>query len=69
MRGDATDGQAVGDGVQHDAVNESRRQTQRLLARFGREVDFARLDGMIAANMTKVGRFTLNAIERESGQV
>ena len=40
------------------------RQAQGLLARFGHEVDFARLDGMSAADMVKGGRFTLDSIEQ-----
>ena len=50
----------MGNGVQHDLVHEYRRQAHGLLARLGQEVevDFARLDGMIAADMAKGGRFT-----------
>lgn len=47
------------DGVQHDPVYEYQRQTKGLLARFGHEADFARLDRMIGSDMARGRRLTL----------
>ena len=63
-RGGAGDGELWGTGCSTIRCTSTGGQAQGLLARFDHEVDFARLDGMIAADMAKGGRFTLNDIER-----
>ena len=54
----------LGDGMQHDPVHEYRRQAQRLIGRYGYETDLPKMDGMIAADMARGGRFTQDDIER-----
>jgi hypothetical protein len=55
----------VGYGSQHDdPLEEYRRQAKHLMQRYGNQVDFSRLDWMIATDMAKSGRFTLHDIER-----
>jgi hypothetical protein len=53
-----------GYGSQYDPVKEYQRQAQRLMQRYGKEADFSRLDGMIATDMAKSGRFTVQDIEK-----
>jgi hypothetical protein len=48
----------------HDPVKEYQRQAQRLMQRYGKEADFSRLDWMIATDMAKSGRFTVQDIEK-----
>ena len=48
----------------YDPVREYQRQALRLLQRYGQEVDFSRLDWMIATDMAKSGRFTAQDIEK-----
>jgi hypothetical protein len=56
--------QTGGYGSQYDPVKEYQRQAQRLMQRYGKEADFSRLDWMIATDMAKSGRFTVQDIER-----
>lgn len=51
-------------GSPYDPVTEYQRQAQRLMKRYGKDVDFSRLDWMIATDMAKSGRWTLEQIER-----
>lgn len=53
-----------GHGSHHDPVQEYCRQAQRLMQQYGKEADFSRLDWMIATDMAKSGRFTVQDIER-----
>ena len=53
-----------GYGSQYDPVKEYQRQAQRLMQRYGKEADFSRLDWMIAMDMAKSGRFTVQDIEK-----
>lgn len=53
-----------GYGSQYDPVQEYQRQAQRLLKRYGPQADFSRLDWMIATDMAKSGRFTVQDIEK-----
>lgn len=48
----------------HDPLGEYRRQLKRLLGRYGASADLSRLDWMIATDMAKSGRFTVQDIER-----
>jgi hypothetical protein len=52
------------DYSRHDPSEEYIRQAQRLLQRYGSNVDFSRLDWMIAISMAKSGRFTIQDIEK-----
>lgn len=45
-------------------LHEYKKQAQRLLARFGEGADLSRMDWMIATDMAKSGRFTVQDIER-----
>jgi truncated hemoglobin YjbI len=47
-----------------DPVREYQQQAQRLMARYGDGADFSRLDWMIAQDMAKSGRFTVQDIQR-----
>lgn len=51
-------------GSPYDPVTEYQRQAQRLMKRYGKDVDFSRLDWMIATDMAKSGRWTLEQIEK-----
>ena len=51
-------------GSQNDPVKEYQRQAQRLMLRYGKEADFSRLDWMIATDMAKSGRFSVDGIEK-----
>lgn len=53
-----------GYGSPYDPVKEYQRQAQRLMQRYGKEADFSRLDWMIATDMAKSGRFTVQDIEK-----
>lgn len=53
-----------GYGWMSDPGHEYQRQAQRLLKRYGPQADFSRLDWMIATDMAKSGRWTLEQIER-----
>ena len=55
--------QSARPGVGQDPIREYQRQAQRLLARYGADVDLSRVDWMIATDMAKSGRFTLQDIE------
>ena len=48
----------------HDPIREYQRQAQRLMAKYGAEADLSRMDWMIAQDMAKGGRFTVQDIER-----
>jgi len=48
----------------YDPIKEYQRQAQRLMQRYGKEADFSRLDCMIATDMAKSGRFTVQDIEK-----
>lgn len=56
-----------------DPGHEYQRQAQRLMQRYGKQVDFSRLDWMIATDMAKSGRFSAEgiaqAIEQHSPEV
>jgi hypothetical protein len=45
-------------------VREYQRQAQRLMGRYGEGADLSRMDWMIAADMAKSGRFTVQDIEK-----
>ena len=45
-------------------LHEYQKQAQRLLKRFGEGADLSRMDWMIATDMAKSGRFTVQDIER-----
>jgi hypothetical protein len=47
----------------YDPIAEYQKQAQRLLSRYGSNVDFSRMDWMIATDMAKSGRFTAQDIE------
>ena len=57
-----------GYGSQYDPVKEYQRQAQRLMQRYGKEADFSRLDWMIATDMAKGGRFSVEGIAMAIGQ-
>lgn len=48
----------------HDPVREYQKQAVRLLDRFGEGADLSRVDWMIAQDMAKSGRFTVQDIEK-----
>ncbi|WP_409032650.1 RepB family DNA primase [Janthinobacterium sp. CG_23.3] len=48
----------------HDPVREYQKQAVRLLERFGEGADLSRVDWMIAQDMAKSGRFTVQDIEK-----
>jgi len=48
----------------HDPIREYQKQAQRLLGRFGDGADLSRMDWMIATDMAKGGRFTVQDIEK-----
>lgn len=48
----------------HDPVQEYQRQAQRLVTKYGDGADLSRMDWMIAQDMAKSGRFTVQDIER-----
>lgn len=62
-----------GYGWRTDPGHEYQRQAQRLMQRYGKQVDFSRLDWMIATDMAKSGRFSAEgiaqAIEQHSPEV
>lgn len=71
---EALDGyKSPGHGWMSDPGHEYRKQAQRLMQRYGKEADFSRLDWMIATDMAKSGRFSVDgiakAIEQHSPQV
>ena len=47
-----------------DPVKEYQRQAHRLIQRYGEDIDFSRLDWMIAQDMAKSGRFAVEGIEQ-----
>lgn len=51
-----------GYGWMSDPGHEYQRQAQRLLKRYGPQADFSRLDWMIATDMAKSGRFSVDGI-------
>jgi hypothetical protein len=51
-------------GNRYDPVQEYQRQAKRLLARYGRDADFSRLDWMIATDMAASGHWLARDIER-----
>lgn len=48
----------------YDPAKEYQRQAQRLMEKYGDGVDLSRMDWMIAQNMAKGGRFTVQDIEK-----
>lgn len=62
-----------GHGWHSDPGHEYQRQAQRLMQRYGKSADFSRLDWMIATDMAKSGRFSVQgiaqAIEQHSPEV
>jgi len=48
----------------HDPIREYQRQAQRLMAKYGDGADLSRMDWMIAQDMAKGGRYTLQDIEK-----
>ena len=48
----------------HTPTQEYQKQAQRLLVRFGDGADLSRMDWMIAQDMAKSGRFTVQDIEK-----
>lgn len=48
----------------HDPVREYQRQAQRLMGRYGDDADLSRMDWMIAQDMAKSGRFSVQDIEK-----
>ena len=48
----------------HDPIREYQRQAQRLMAKYGDGADLSRMDWMIAQDMAKGGRFTVQDIEK-----
>ena len=57
-----------GHGWMSDPGHEYRKQAQRLMQRYGKEADFSRLDWMIATDMAKGGRFSVEGIATAIGQ-
>jgi hypothetical protein len=47
-----------------DPIQEYQRQAQRLVGKYGAGADLSRMDWMIATDMAKSGRFTVQDIER-----
>ena len=58
---EALQGAPMGQGV-HNPLREYQKQSQRLLTRFGEGADLSRMDWMIATEMAKSGRFTVQDI-------
>lgn len=60
-------------GSRRDPDQEYQRQAKNLLERYGKEVDFSRVDWMIATDMAKSGRYSAGgiakAIEKHSPHV
>ncbi|MBW4049674.1 MAG: DNA topoisomerase [Proteobacteria bacterium] len=54
--------QAASPGAGEDPIQEYQRQAQRLLSKYGNDADLSRVDWMIATDMAKSGRFTLQDI-------
>uniref|UniRef100_D5X3W5 DNA topoisomerase n=1 Tax=Thiomonas intermedia (strain K12) TaxID=75379 RepID=D5X3W5_THIK1 len=54
--------QSARPGAGRDPIQEYQRQAQRLLAQYGADADLSRVDWMIATDMAKSGRFTLQDI-------
>lgn len=52
----------------HDPLREYQRQAQRLMAKYGDSTDLSRMDWMIAQDMAKSGRFTVQDIEKGIGE-
>jgi len=48
----------------YDSAKEYQRQAQRLMAKYGDGADLSRMDWMIAQDMAKGGRFTVQDIEK-----
>lgn len=48
----------------HDPTKEYQRQAQRLMAKYGDDADLSRMDWMIAQDMAKGGRFTVQDIQK-----
>ena len=48
----------------YDPIKEYQRQAQRLMAKYGDGADLSRMDWMIAQDMAKGGRFTVQDIEK-----
>lgn len=48
----------------HDPIREYQRQAQRLVTKYGDGADLSRMDWMIAQDMAKSGRFTVQDIEK-----
>ncbi|SIR91892.1 RepB DNA-primase [Janthinobacterium sp. TND4EL3] len=48
----------------YDPTREYQRQAQRLMAKYGDDADLSRMDWMIAQDMAKGGRFTVQDIEK-----
>jgi hypothetical protein len=48
----------------YDPAKEYQRQAQRLMAKYGDDADLSRMDWMIAQDMAKGGRFTVQDIEK-----
>lgn len=59
----ALQGPQIGYGA-HDPLREYQKQAKRLLERFGATADLSRMDWMIATDMAKSGRFSVQDIER-----
>ena len=57
-----------GYGWTSDPGHEYRKQARRLMQRYGKEADFSRLDWMIATDMAKGGRFSVEGIATAIGQ-
>ncbi len=49
---------------EYDPAKEYQRQAQRLMAKYGDGADLSRMDWMIAQDMAKGGRFTVQDIEK-----
>lgn len=60
---EALQGAQIGYGA-YDPLREYQKQAQRLLGRFGEGADLSRMDWMIAQDMAKSGRFTVQDIEK-----
>ncbi|MDD4885336.1 MAG: RepB family DNA primase [Thiomonas sp.] len=55
--------QSARPGAGQGPLQEYQRQAQRLLAQYGADADLSRVDWMVATDMAKSGRFTLQDIE------
>jgi hypothetical protein len=49
---------------QADPVQEYRRQAKILMDRYGKDIDYSRMDWMIALDMSKSGRYSRDGIKR-----